>query len=272
MEDGLVKVVAPIDDTPAAKAGVRAGDIITYLDDEAVQGLTLNQAVEKMRGPVNSKIKLKIMRKGSDEPIDIAIMRDTIRVRSVRSQAEGDDVGYVRITQFNEQTTDGLKKSITDIGNQVAERQAQGLRDRPAQQSGRPARPGDLGVRRLPRARRDRLDPRSRSRGDPALQCPAGRSHQGQAGDRPDQWRLGLGLGNRRRRVAGSSPRDAPRHALVRQGLGADHHSARLRQRRAAADHGALLHAVRPLDPGQGHFAGYRGAPGRAGGSPGARR
>ena len=119
MEDGLVKVVAPIDDTPAAKAGVRAGDIITYLDDEAVQGLTLNQAVEKMRGPVNSKIKLKIMRKGSDVPIDIAIMRDTIRVRSVRSQVEGDDVGYVRITQFNEQTTDGLKKSLTDIGNQV---------------------------------------------------------------------------------------------------------------------------------------------------------
>jgi len=119
MEDGLVKVVAPIDDTPAAKAGVRAGDIITYLDDEAVQGLTLNQAVEKMRGPVNSKIRLKIMRKGSDVPIDISITRDTIRVRSVRSHIEGDDVGYVRITQFNEQTTDGLKKSLSEISSQV---------------------------------------------------------------------------------------------------------------------------------------------------------
>jgi carboxyl-terminal processing protease len=120
MEDGLIKVVAPIDDTPAAKAGVRAGDIITYLDDEAVQGLTLNQAVEKMRGPVNSKIKLKIMRKGSDVPLDISITRDTIRVRSVRMEVEGDDVGYIRITQFNEQTNDGLKKSIADITNQVA--------------------------------------------------------------------------------------------------------------------------------------------------------
>src|SRR5215471_9153480 len=102
MEDGLVKVVAPIDDTPAAKAGVRAGDIITHIDDEAVQGLTLNQAVKKMR-------------KGLDKPIDMAIIRDTIRVRSVRSRTDGDDIGYIRITQFNEQTTDGLKKSIADI-------------------------------------------------------------------------------------------------------------------------------------------------------------
>src|ERR1700751_452314 len=108
MEDGLVKVVAPIDDPPAAKAGVRAGDIITHIDDEAVQGLTLNQAVEKMRGPVNSKIRLKVMRKGLDKPLDIAIVRDTIKVRSVRSRTDGDDIGYVRITQFNEQTTDGL--------------------------------------------------------------------------------------------------------------------------------------------------------------------
>jgi carboxyl-terminal processing protease len=120
MEDGLVKVVAPIDETPAAKAGVRAGDVITHLDDEAVQGLTLNQAVEKMRGPVNTKIRLKIMRKGNDAPIEIAITRDTIRVRSVRSNVDGDDIGYVRITQFNEQTTDGLKKAITDIGNQIS--------------------------------------------------------------------------------------------------------------------------------------------------------
>ena len=84
MEDGLVKVVAPIDETPAAKAGVRAGDVITHLDDEAVQGLTLNQAVEKMRGQVNTKIRLKIMRKGAEKPLEISITRDIIRVRSVR--------------------------------------------------------------------------------------------------------------------------------------------------------------------------------------------
>src|SRR5271167_4350073 len=111
MEDGLVKVVAPIDDTPAAKAGVMANDIITQLDDEAVQGLTLNQAVDKMRGPVNSPIRLKILRKGLDKPLDLAIVRETIRVRSVRSHTEGDDIGYIRITQFNEQTTEGLRRA-----------------------------------------------------------------------------------------------------------------------------------------------------------------
>jgi len=119
MEDGLVKVVAPIDDTPAAKAGVMANDIITKLDDEAVQGLTLNQAVDKMRGPVNSKIKLTIVRKGADKPIELSIVRDIIRVKSVRSHAEGDDVGYIRITQFNEQTTDGLKQAINDLNSQL---------------------------------------------------------------------------------------------------------------------------------------------------------
>jgi carboxyl-terminal processing protease len=119
MEDGLVKVVAPIDETPAAKAGIMANDIISHLDDEPVQGLTLNQAVEKMRGPVNTKIRLKIMRKGQDKPIEVTIVRDNIRVRSVRSRVEGGDVAYIRITQFNEQTTDGLKKALTDTTAQI---------------------------------------------------------------------------------------------------------------------------------------------------------
>jgi carboxyl-terminal processing protease len=119
MEDGLVKVVTPIDETPAAKAGVMANDIITQLDGEQVQGLTLNQAVEKMRGPVNTKIKLTIMRKGQDKPIEVSITRDVIRVRSVRMRTEGDDIGYIRITQFNEQTSDGLRKAISDITAQI---------------------------------------------------------------------------------------------------------------------------------------------------------
>jgi carboxyl-terminal processing protease len=119
MEEGLVKVVAPIDDTPAAKAGVMANDVITHLDDEAVQGLTLNQAVDKMRGPVNTKIKLTIMRKGADKPIEVSIVRDIIRVKSVRWHPNGGDVGYIRITQFNEQTTDGLKQAINDLNAQL---------------------------------------------------------------------------------------------------------------------------------------------------------
>jgi carboxyl-terminal processing protease len=127
MEDGLVKVVAPIDDTPAAKAGVMAGDIITHLDDEPVQGLTLNQAVDKMRGPVNTKIRLKIMRKGQDKPVDVSIVRDIIRVRSVRSSIEGGEIGYIRITQFNEQTTDGLKKALTDLSAQIPPEKLKGF-------------------------------------------------------------------------------------------------------------------------------------------------
>jgi carboxyl-terminal processing protease len=120
MEDGLVKVVSPIDETPAAKAGVMANDIIVQLDGEQVQGLTLNQAVEKMRGPVNTKIKLTIMRKGQDKPIEVSITRDVIRVKSVRMRTEGDDVGYIKIAQFNEQTSDGLKKAISDITTQIS--------------------------------------------------------------------------------------------------------------------------------------------------------
>src|SRR3954467_8312671 len=121
MEEGLIKVVAPIDETPAAKAGIMANDIITHLDDEPVQGLTLNQAVEKMRGPVNTKIKLKVMRKGQDKPVEAAITRDAIRVRSVRSRLE-DDVGFIRVAQFNEQTTEGLKKAIADLSAQAGDK------------------------------------------------------------------------------------------------------------------------------------------------------
>ncbi len=119
MEDGLIKVVAPIDETPAAKAGILANDIITHLDDEPVQGLTLNQAVEKMRGAPNTKIRLKVMRKGQNTPMEITLMRDVIRVRSVRTRVEGDDVAYIRLTQFNEQMTEGLKRAMTDFGSQI---------------------------------------------------------------------------------------------------------------------------------------------------------
>ena len=118
MEEGLVKVVAPIDDTPAAKAGIMANDIITHIDDKPVQGLTLDQAVEKMRGPANTKTKLKIVRKGQDQPIEVSITRKIIHVSSVRARLEGDDIGFIRVTQFSEQTSDTLKKAIADLSTQ----------------------------------------------------------------------------------------------------------------------------------------------------------
>ena len=122
MEDGLVKVVSPIDDTPASKAGILANDLIVQLDDENVQGLTLNQAVEKMRGPVNTKIKLKVIRKGQDKPLEITLTRENIRVRPVRARVEQDDIAYIRITSFNEQTTEGLKREIANLQNQLGDK------------------------------------------------------------------------------------------------------------------------------------------------------
>ena len=111
-EDGMVKVVTPIDDTPAARAGIMAGDIISAIDGESVQGMSLNQAVDKMRGAVNTQVKLTILRGSAREGQEIAITRAVIQIRSVRFRQEGDDVGYIRITQFNEQTYDGVKTAI----------------------------------------------------------------------------------------------------------------------------------------------------------------
>jgi carboxyl-terminal processing protease len=115
MEDGLIKVVSPIDDTPAAKAGILSNDLIVELDGKPVKGLSLQEAVDKMRGPINTQIRLKIVRKGQENPIDVTLTRETVRVRTVRARKEGDDVAYIRITQFNEQATDELKKAIKDL-------------------------------------------------------------------------------------------------------------------------------------------------------------
>ena len=111
-EDGFVKVVTPIDETPAARAGILSGDLIAAIDGESVKDLTLNQAVEKMRGPVNTAVKLTVLRGTAREPRDISITREIIKIRSVRSRTEGDDIGYIRITQFTEQTSDGVRSAI----------------------------------------------------------------------------------------------------------------------------------------------------------------
>lgn len=122
LENSVVKVVAPIADTPADKAGLLSGDYITHLDGEQIRGLTLQQAVEKMRGPVNTAIKLTVVRKGEDEPLEIKVIRDVIRINPVKARVE-DDVAYVRITTFNEQTYAELKKAVAklkkDIGGKL---------------------------------------------------------------------------------------------------------------------------------------------------------
>ena len=120
MENGLVKVVSPIDDTPAHRAGVRAGDLVTHIDGEAVLGLTLAEAVERMRGPVDSKITITIARLGVIQPFDITITRAIIKIRSVRYRREG-NVAYVRVTSFNEQTGSGLKKAMKELKEQMGD-------------------------------------------------------------------------------------------------------------------------------------------------------
>ena len=118
MENGLVKVVSPIDDTPAARAGLKPGDLITHLDGDPVQGMSLPEAVEKMRGLINTEIKLTIRREGK-ELFDVKLTRATIKIQSVRSHLEGDNIGYIRITSFNEQTDVGLNNVMKNLKQQA---------------------------------------------------------------------------------------------------------------------------------------------------------
>jgi carboxyl-terminal processing protease len=118
MENGLVKVISPIDGTPAAKAGIKAGDLISHLDGEPIMGLSLSEAVEKMRGPVNSTLKLMVRRAGIEKPFEVNIVRAVIRVQSVRFRAEK-DIAYVRITSFSEQTEKGLNRAMEKLKAEI---------------------------------------------------------------------------------------------------------------------------------------------------------
>ena len=120
MENNVVKVVSPIDNTPADKAGLLAGDYITHLNGESIRGLTLGEAVEKMRGPVNSDIVVTVVREGMEQPFDVRIVRDIIRITPVSYEIE-DDVGYIRVKTFNEQTYEDLRDAIASIKKEVGD-------------------------------------------------------------------------------------------------------------------------------------------------------
>ncbi|GAA0610261.1 S41 family peptidase [Paenochrobactrum glaciei] len=126
MDGDLVKVIAPIDDTPASKAGVLSGDLISQIDGAEVRGLSLNDAVDKMRGPINTSIELTLIRQGVDKPIKLKITRDVVKVKAVRYRVEG-DVGYLRVISFTEQTFDDLKKAIKDIQSQIPDDKLKGF-------------------------------------------------------------------------------------------------------------------------------------------------
>ncbi|MEO1328127.1 MAG: S41 family peptidase [Pseudomonadota bacterium] len=125
MENGYVKVVAPIDDTPAARAGMQANDLITQLDGENVNGLTLSEAVDRMRGKIGTKITLTVVREGRDEPFEVEIIRDNIKINPVRGRAE-DDVAYLRITTFNQQTHSALVETLAEVREEIGEEKLKG--------------------------------------------------------------------------------------------------------------------------------------------------
>ena len=265
MENGVVKVVSPIDDTPAAKAGLQANDLITHLDNEQIVGPDARAGGREDARP--------------GQHADHADHRAQGRRRAVRRQGRARRHPHQRREVARREATSPTSRSRPSTSRRTPtssrrsrtlkkdDRQGpQGLHHRSAQQPGRPARSGDRRLRRLPRARRHRADQGPQQRGDAARPGPPRRHDRRQEGRRADQRRLGLGVRDRRRRPAGPQAGHRHRHALVRQGLGADDHPAR-RQRRDPPDDGALLHAVEPLDPGQGHRSRHRhraGAAGRA--------
>ena len=120
MEDGFVKVVSPIDDTPAANAGMKSGDLIIGIDGESIKGLTINEAVSKLRGPVKSKVTITVVREDKD-PFEIEIIRDIIKIRSVKHEIIN-NIGYVRLTTFSDTTTSGMEKSVKEIKKELGDK------------------------------------------------------------------------------------------------------------------------------------------------------
>ncbi len=125
MEDGLIKVISPIDDSPAAKAGLKAGDYIAAINSTPVQGLSLNDAIAKMRGPSGSQVKLTILRPGAKKPFDVMLTRAIVKVDSVKWHREG-NIGYIRLTAFNERTDPGLEQAVASLKKQIGEKAIKG--------------------------------------------------------------------------------------------------------------------------------------------------
>ena len=118
MENGLVRVVAPIDGTPAAKAGIQPGDLITHIDDEAVMGLSLNEAVEKLRGKPKTTVRIMVRRK-NQEAFEVTLTRDIIKIESVRHEVKNDDIGYIRIITFSDNTAKNVNKAVEELTNKI---------------------------------------------------------------------------------------------------------------------------------------------------------
>jgi hypothetical protein len=270
-EDGYIKIVAPIEDSPAWRAGIKPGDLISRLDNTPVKGMSLDDSIKKMRGEPNSKVSLTVLRKGEAEPLVFNITREEIHQKSVKGKLVEPGYAWVRISQFQEPTVDDMAAKISNCTSRTRTSRAwcwtcATIRAACCRARSAWRRPSCRRIRRSSRptascrTEADLLRPSRILRAAQRQRCAgqaAGR-HQAGADGGAGQHRFGLGLGNRRRRAAGLQAGRNHRHPDLRQGLGANHPPADRRHRRQA-DHGALLHAERPLDPGQGHHAGRAG-------------
>jgi len=247
MEDGFVKVVTPIDDTPAARAGLKPGDLIVKLDETSVKGMTLADAVKRMRGRPNTQITLTVVRKGETKPIVVTLTRAVIKIQSVKSKLLEPGYAYFRVSQFQEGTGETLARSI----------------EKHFKENQGPMKGIVLDLRN---------DPGGLLNGAVAVSAAflpagvlvvytdgraedAGGSENGADGGAGER-RLGFGLGDRGRGAAGPQAGGDHGPADLRQRIGADHTAPRQQHRDQAHD-GALLHAQRALDPGEGHHAGH---------------
>ena len=258
MEDGLVKVVSPIDDTPAARAGLMSGDMVTRIDDTPVKGLTLKEAVDKMRGPAKSTVRLLVQRGANKDLKEYTIVREIIHVQSVRSHVEGGDIGYIRITQFNQEAYDGVRKAFDHFRSEPGSAKIKGyildLRNNP----------GGL-LNQAVEITNAFIDSgeivSTRGRNPDQEQRYSARPGVNLSQDKPLVALINGGSASASEIVSGAlqdlKRANSHRNALVRQGLGADDPAAR-RQRRAEADDCTLLYAFGPFDPGSRHRAGCR--------------
>jgi C-terminal processing protease CtpA/Prc len=252
-EEGFVKVISPMDGTPAAEAGIESGDFITHVDGESVLGLNLDQAVELMRGPVGSEIIITVVREGEAEPFDVPMIRDTIKLTAVRSRTEGESV-VLRITTFNDQTYEnlesGMKEQIEAAGGiDAVNGFVIDLRNNP----------GGLltpAIGCVSRCRRNRQYSRPQCTRWRTFQRNAWRSGPRQTDSRFDQRWVCFGVRNRGRGVAGSSPRGGRRHQEFRERVCSDRY-APAQRRLDEGDDSSLLHTVRPFHPGIGRIAEY---------------
>ena len=266
VEDGIVRVTSPIEDTPAFRAGIKAGDLIVKIDDTATRGLPLSKAVDKMRGKPGTQVVLTVVRKDVETPLTFTLTREEINVKSVRAKMLEPGYGYVRIRNFQERTGEDLAKALKEF---YAKGELKGLvldmRSDPGGLLNQAVAvsaaflPKDALVvytdGRTPDARMRLLankDNFSRRGDDYFKDLPA--VDQESADGRPGRRRHGVGVGNRRGRTAGPQARHGDGPPDVRQGIGADDPAAR-QQCGAEAHDGALLHAVGTLHPGQGHRA-----------------